>query len=347
MTQYIAHTLAEIYEITAGIDEPKAIIDFISGEMGNEVLLSQSLGGKFYDKHHNYCRVIALTWEGCGILYSNISHDQIELVSPKIKADWNKNRFTTGENRFNWLTRNDHDRALPKLPNIKARLGPYWVSCGMTLGGYSNGYYFAKLKFQKKYGRYWHLAVNRLARTQPTFDVGSPLVEGHYISLFDRHDRHNPQRNTQPWHIQLFKNWANKLGIKFVVISDFYPRKLPENTIRFQSPHRDLKTIANVANYSLLHAAPASGSAEVALVFGCHFVQLCDCSVAGFDLYNPLIFARMSRVRGYEHFGVFNAERRWLRRWGRIDDHNQEIETACSNHLKMCLHTHNRHVPTL
>ncbi|MEL6908874.1 MAG: hypothetical protein AAFR62_20995 [Cyanobacteria bacterium J06629_2] len=61
MTQYTAKTLSEVYEIIESIPGSKAIIDFISGEMGNEVLLSQSLGGIFYDRHQQQNRVIALT----------------------------------------------------------------------------------------------------------------------------------------------------------------------------------------------------------------------------------------------------------------------------------------------
>lgn len=337
MTHYIAHSLPQIYDIITAIDGPKAIIDFTSGELGNEVLLSQSLGGKFYDRHHTQACVIALTWKGCGILYSNVSHYQIELVNDEIRADWNKNRYTTGENRFNWLMRQQHGRKLAALPDIGARLGPFWLSCGQTLGGYSRGAHFAKLEFQRQYGRYWRIAIDRLGRTQPTFEVGEPLVPQPYVSVFDRHDRHDPRRNTQPWHLSLFKRWADVLGLKLVVISDFYPRSLPEGVIRFQFPHRDMKTMANIVTYSLLHGAPASGAAELALVFGCHFVQLCDCAAAGFHLYNPLMFAPMSRGRGYQHFGVFNPERSWRRWLGHVDSHNESIKANCFDYLKTCI----------
>ena len=337
MTHYKAHSLSQIYDIIIAIDGSKAIIDFISGELGNEVLISQSLGGKFYDRHHDQRCVIALTWKGCGILYSNVSHHQIELVNDDIRSEWNKNRYTTGENRFNWLMRQQHGRKLAQLPNIDARLGPFWLSCGQTLGGYSQGGYFAKIEFQRQYGRYWRLAIDRLGRTRPTFDVGPPLVSQPYISVFDRHDRHDPRRNTQPWHLRLFKSWADQLSLKLVVISDFYPRPLPEDVIRFQFPHRDMKAIANIVTHSLLHGAPASGAAEIALVFGCHFVQLCDCSVAGFHLYNPLMFVPMSRGRGYQHFGVFKPERLWSRLLGYTDEHNQTIRASCVDHLKTCI----------
>ncbi|MEM9450938.1 MAG: hypothetical protein AAGA75_20730 [Cyanobacteria bacterium P01_E01_bin.6] len=347
MAHYIAQTLPQVYEIISAIDGPKAIIDFISGELGNEVLISQSLGGKFYDHHHQRMRVIALTWQGCDILYRNISHEQIELINDEITPEWNKNRYTTGENRFNWLMRQHHGRKLMELPDIRARLGPLWCSCGLTLGGYSGRRnYFAKLGFEKQYSRYWYLAINRLGRTQPIFDAGARLVAEPYISIFDRHDRHNPKRNTQPWHLDLFKQWADELSIKLVVISDFYPRSLPADMIRFQSPHRDMTMIANIVTHSLLHAAPASGAAELALVFGCHFVQLCDCSVAGFDLYNPLMFAPMSRGRGYQHFGVFNPKRQWFRRLGSVDPHNETLKANCFDHIKTCLGECFTHVPT-
>ena len=54
----------------------------------------------------------------------------------------------------------------------------------------------------------------------------------------------------------------------------------------------------------------------------------------GFHLYNPLIFAPMLRVRGYRHFGLFNTEQEWQRRFGKLDPHNQEIESACFDYLK-------------
>lgn len=337
MTQYTAKTLSEVYEIIETISGSKAIIDFISGEMGNEVLLSQSLGGVFYDRHQQENRVIALTWKGCGFLYDNVSHDQIELVSEDIHAEWNKNRYSTGEQRFNWLVKQQHRTRLMDLSQIRFRLGPFWLSCGMTIGGYSRQGYFAKRGFNKQYGRYWRIATNRLGRTQPVFNAGSPLVADTYLSLFDRHERHEPKRNTQLWQIHLFHRWAKQLGIKLVVISGLYPRKLPKDIIRIHSPHRDLTAIANIVQHSLLHGAPASGAGELACVFGCNFVQLGDNSSFGSPLYNPLIFAPILRVRGYKHFGLFNTEKKWTRRFGKLDPHNQEIESICFNHLNKCL----------
>ena len=334
MSQYTAKTLSEVYEIIEAISGSKAIIDFISGEMGNEVLLSQSLGGVFYDRHQQHNRVIALTWKGCSLLYDNVSHDQIELVSDDINAEWNKNRYTTGEQRFNWLLRQQHRSRLLALSNIRFRLGAFWISCGVTIGGYSREGYFAKGGFNQQYGRYWRIATNRLGKTQPVFNTGSPLVEGAYLSLFDRHERHDPKRNTQLWQIRLFHSWAKQLGIKLVVISGLYPRKLPQDIIRIHSPHRDMTAIANIVQNSLLHGAPASGAGELACVFGCNFVQLGDNSSLGSHLYNPLIFAPILRVRGYKHFGLFNPEKGWQRRLGKLDRHNQEIESACFNYLK-------------
>ncbi|MEL6438056.1 MAG: hypothetical protein AAFQ80_02200 [Cyanobacteria bacterium J06621_8] len=334
MTQYIAKTLSEVYEITESISRSKAIIDFISGELGNEVLLSQSLGGLFYDRHQQQNRVIALTWEGCSLLYDNVSHDQIELVSKDINAEWNKNRYTTGEQRFNWLARQQHGNRLLALSKIRSRLGPFWLSCGVTIGGYSRKGYFSKKGFNKQYRSYWRTATNRLSRTKPVFDAGLPLVKGNYISLFDRNERHNPKRNTKAWQIRLFHNWAQQLGIKLVVISGLYPRKLPKDIIRIHYPHRNLTAIANIVQHSLLHGATASGAGELACVFGCNFVQLGDSSSIGFDLYDPLIFAPTLRVRGYKHFGLFNTEQGWKRRLGKFDRHNQEIELACFNYLK-------------
>jgi len=332
MTHYIAKTLSEVYEIIESISGFKAIIDFISGEMGNEVLLSQSLGGIFYDKHQQHHRVIALTWKGCSLLYDNVSHDQIELVNADINAEWNKNRYTTGEQRFNWLVKQRHRSRLLALANIRFRLGAFWLSCGVTIGGHSRKGYFAKRGFNQRYGRYWQLATNRLGRTQPLFNAGLPLVKGAYISLFDRHERHDPKRNTQLWQIRLFHNWAKQLGIKLVIVSGLYPRKLPKDIIRIHSPHRDMIAIANIVQHSLLHGATASGAGELACVFGCNFVQFCD--TIDYHLYNPLIFAPILRVRGYKHFGLFNTEQDWKRRLGKRDHHNQEIESACFNYLK-------------
>jgi len=337
MTQYVANTLPEIYKIIEAISGPKAIIDFISGEMGNEVLLSQSLGGVFYDKHQHQHRVIALTWKGCSLLYTNVSHDQIELDNDEISPEWNKNRHTTGEQRFNWLLRQRHRDGLQSLSNIRARLGPFWLFCGVTIGGYSRNGYFVKTGFYKQYGRYWRLATNRLGATQPVFDAGAPLVQDEYISLFDRHERHEPDRNVQLWQINLFHNWAKQLGIKLVIISDLYPRKLPEGVIRIQSSHRDMTVIANIVKNSLLHGAPASGAGELACVFGCNYVQIGNSASTISLLYNPLVFAPILRVRGYQHFGLFNSENKWLRKLGKFDPHNLEIESACFQYLKTCL----------
>ena len=337
MTQYIVKTLFEAYKIIESTTGSKAIIDFISGEMGNEVLLAQSLGGVFYDKHQQQNRVIALTWQGCSLLYANVSHDQIELDSDEISPEWNKDRYTTGEQRFNWLLQQQHRSRLRALSNIKARLGPFWLSCGLTIGSYSRNGYFIKEGFYKQYGRYWRIATNRLGKTQPVFDSGRPLVQDNYISLFDRHERHDPKRNVPQWQVHLFHRWATQLGIKLVIISDLYPRKLPEGVIRIQSPHRDMTAIANIVQNSLLHGAPASGAGELAFVFGCNYVQLGDSSLTISHLYNPLIFAPVLRARGYKHFGIFNPENTWRRRLGKFNPHNLEIEAACFDYLKTCL----------
>jgi hypothetical protein len=291
--KYFAKKLPSIYEILKTLPKPLALLDFMCGTLGGEVTVTQGVGGQFYDKWHQDARVVALCWEGASILYSNISDDQIEFTDRRQSRRGDK--VGKGWKRKYWLAGRGHREKITAIPGIIAHGGPYDVSA----------------KGMKKWHgldmvTQWKMIKERLVRTDHVFSTGEPpLVQEPYIAIFDRNEQIQPERNTHMWQINLFRQWAQDLGFKLVVISDFYPRR-HQGVIHIPFADRNLDRLCNIIRHSVLYAAPASGSGSVGMVFGCNFVHLC---MAWWDVWPTItrnVMPGVVKGRGFQDFGVLD-----------------------------------------
>lgn len=283
-----AKDLQTIYRILEAYPKPLAVLDFFCGEVGCESRAAQSLGGQFYDKHHGEAHVVALCWQGASLLYTNLSDDQIEFTDKKRSRSGDKRH--DGGRKIHWLTKMGHKGSMKKT-NIVVRQAPQDVSEKAMIRMH-------KLDVVKQ----WTQAEERLTRTGFVFSAGGRrLIQDPYIALFDRNERHQPERNTRRWQIDLFHKWAREFGFRLVVISDFYPRSQPDNVIRLTF-NRDLDLLCNITRHSVLYAAPASGAADAGLVFGCDFVLM---SPRPKKLRNVL--PKLITGRGFQHFGLLDS----------------------------------------
>ena len=304
--RYVAHALEEVHDILASFDGPIAIADFFAGEIGTEVLCyAQTLIYNFYHAHKDHAHVVALCWRGCSLLYSNVSHSQIEFSNTEVSLLGNVGH--SGEEKYQWLLENGHVEKVAAMDNVVERFGPcYWKGHAVdhlqglvprhheyveTLGGRAKT--SPKAKFM----------ADQLVETGAVFR--SPLlpVQSRYIAIFDRNEKLEPHRNTKLWQIELFHEWAQELGIKLVVMAGLYSRSgLPDDIIHLTPVHRDMDLLCSVMQNALIYAAPESGAGDLAALFGCNYVSLMEWSRGRKWFGEELL--RGLRERGFHYFGV-------------------------------------------
>lgn len=287
--RYYAKDLQTIYRILETYPGPVAVLDFFCGEVGCEIRAAQSLGGQFYDQYRDTIRVVALCWQGASLLYTNLSDDQIEFTDKKRSRSGNKRH--DGGRKIRWLNQMGHGDHIKRIKNVVAYQAPQDV---------------AEKVVERMHGlgsdKQWVLGQERLTRTGFVFSVGGKrLIQNPYIALFDRNEKHQPERNTRRWQINLFHKWAREFGLRLAIISDFYPRSQPDNVIRFTF-NRDFDLLCNITQHSILYAAPASGAGDAGMTFGCNFVGLCAWSRRTKDIMPSVV-----RGRGFQHFGILAA----------------------------------------
>lgn len=307
--RYFVRNLQGLYETLDRIPGPKALLDFLCGEMGYEVLMAQALGGSFYEKHKGRARVVACCWKGSALVYSNVSDDQIELDNLEVSTLGS--RLHRGEDKWDWLVQQGHLEKGAALGGVIQRLGPYYWGNGAPDANRLQGVSAPPPLDSRQvcYSGFVKFISRRLVAEQFRFQpYGERLVQQPYISVFDRNETHQPHRNTQLWQIELMRSWAQKRGYRLVVISDLYPRPLPDDVIRFSPPHRDMEMLCNIVRYSTLHASPTCGAAEWAQVVGCHYLQLTPYTAD----YSPSLFMDLLKNRGFRYFGVFDKRNPWV-----------------------------------
>ena len=274
--KFEASTLRGVYSALKKIDEPLAVFDFLSGEMGYEALCAQAIGGRFWDEHRDRLTVVALCWKGCTAYYENVSHHQVELTD--LKHSTLGNRAHQGADRWAWLVLQNHRGKVDKLKNVKAHVGPAYWSGGRVLDQRLCG--FIDYQYLREYGLETNrtgliaAATKRLVREEYTFDAGVSPAEGPYIALFDRNEPRSPDRNTQHWQFRLMRHWAKKFKVGLVLVSGLFPRENIKGALQLQPEHRDVDLLRSVARNALLFAAPPCGAAEAACIFGCNFLAL-------------------------------------------------------------------------
>lgn len=287
--RYYAKDLQAIYEILETLPKPLVVLDFFCGEVGNEFSAAQCLGGQFYDKYHDAAYVAALCWQGASLLYTNLSDAQIEFTDERRSRSGDRRH--DGGRKIHWLGKMGHNKHIEKIKNIIAHQVPQDV---------------AEKAMERLHGlgsdKQWAQTEKRLTRTGFIFSVGKerPIQEP-YIAIFDRNERHQPERNTQRWQIDLFHKWAHEFGFQLAIISDFYPRSQPDNVIRFAF-NRDLDLLCNIIRHSVLYATPPSGSGDAGMTFGCDFVGLGVWSQRTRD-----IMPKVVEGRGFRHFGILDS----------------------------------------
>lgn len=288
--RYFAKNLRGVYEILETLPKPLAVYDFASLVVGHEVRVAQGKGVRFYNKYRDSAHVVALCWGGAGILYSNISDDQIELVDKEPCRLGNRKRQFW--KKIRWLGDQGHRKRLAAIEGIMVRYDPHNVkdrAVRKRMGGFN---FLAA---------HWKRIGKQLHRTQHVFSTGGPpLIRGSYIAIYDRNERHQPERNVHKWQIELFRCWAKEFGLRLVVISDFYPRQW-KDTIRMPFVDRNLNRLCNVIRHSALYAAPSSGCGNAGMIFGCNFVALSKWSNRAADL--P---ANACEGRGFQYFGFLD-----------------------------------------
>jgi hypothetical protein len=287
--RYHARNLQGIYEILETLPKPIAVLDFFCGEVGHELGVTQSLGGQFYDKYHDVARVVALCWQGASLLYTNLSDDQIEFTDKKQSRSGDRRH--DGGRKIHWLRKQGHGVRIAAIAGIVARLGAQDVS---------------EKTMVRQHGlsavEQWARAGKRLARTGFVFSTeGERLVQNSYIALFDRNERHQPERNTQRWQVDLFHKWAHEFGFQLVIISDFYPRPQPDDVICFAF-NRNFDLLCNIIRHSVLYVAPPSGAGDAGMVFGCNLVETGSQPKKYRDVLLKVIMGR-----DFQHLGVLNS----------------------------------------
>lgn len=292
--KYFAKDLRSVYGILETLPKPLAVLDFMCGTVGGECPVTQSVGGQFYDKWSRDAKVVALCWEGASVLYSNVSDDQIEFTDKVLSRLGD--RDGKGWKRKYWLEKQGHGNRIAAIAGIVARCGPIDTSAkGM------------KKYYGMDHTKQWKMLEERLTRTGHVFSTGNPpLIQEPYIAIFDRNERISPRRNTHKWQVHLFRHWAQSFGFKPVVISDFYPRQW-EDVIRIPFADRNLDRLCNIIHYSVLYAAPASGSADAGQVFGCNFVQLVLDTNDVWPILTKTMLPSVIEGRGFQHFGILDS----------------------------------------
>jgi hypothetical protein len=289
-----ANSLDEVYEILRAYKEPVAVIDYISGEMGYEILTAQFFGGNFYDTHKENLRVVALAWMGQCAIFDNVSHDQIELVN--VERSMSGNRKHQGSRRLAWLEHSGH--SLREIPNVAIYMPPMAPSEKMLIAKYSVN--------QEQLLR---LVVDRLQRTRDVvIPLGDRLVRGDYVAIFDRNDKHQAGRNTKLLQVERLCGIAEEYGLKVVVVSGFNPRDFGPSVVRFTPRHRDLDLLCNIAHHCTFFAGPVSGATTTAAIFGCNLFAL-----GRWWNREPLISALVTS-RGFSYLGALHTDhvRRFL-----------------------------------
>lgn len=284
MVRLEAKNLHELYGILEEMPKPIAVIDFISGEMGYELLMAQVLGGLFYDFYRNVAKVIALCWIGGSLLYSNVSDIQIELVD--VEKSIRGNRKHQAVRRLEWLKSQSHS-----IQNIDGIIAHFPPTCP------------SQKLFKRIYGlsqdELIQLWVDRIAETRPVFNSEVLKIETPYIVVFDRNDVHQPERNTKLWQIALLHQMTQKHGLDLVLISGFNPRPAPSE-MRFSLVHRDLDLLCNLTQRAVFFAGPPSGMTTTAIMFGCNFLSL-----GHFYGDRDKTATKIIGLCGFQHLGFF------------------------------------------
>lgn len=306
--RYQALTLDHIYTILSDMEKPIALFDFVSGEMGYEALCAQAVCGRFYDNFASKMPVVALCWKGGSLLYSNVSHHQIEIDDIAISISGNLQH--RGENRWAHLVLNWHRNCIEEIPDIIEYIpAMYWVGGHVDerrLLGYLSPDYFEARQYSITRRSLIQYTKKRLAETQFIFNSATPrIIEVPYIALFDRNEPRigkSQGRNTLLWHIELMQNVAEILGIQLVIISGLHPREPIGDIIYVEMQHRNMDLLCNVIRNSLLFIAPACGIAEVAVIFGCDLLVTQRLGVGHDDLINMII------QRGFDYLGILDKQ---------------------------------------
>lgn len=291
-----ANTLSEIYDAIGGLGGQVAVFDFVCGELGYEVLMTQAIGGQFYDKHRRDHTVVALCWKGCPVLASTVSHVQIELDDVDVSTMGNESH--TGYPRFLWLRDKGHWKKIESLSNVAAHEGPiHW------LGG--NGGAAGMTNFEANDVSIRGIATDYVVRQAPVRADELPLVDGDYMLLFDRNEAHRSFRNTGIEYIEYFAEVLDDVGGKLVVMSGFYPRQiLPKSVIRFYMEYRDMDMLCNLVSSCAQFLSPYSGVGEAALFMGCNLVLIGGPPGEKQDRHWRIV-SRMAEDRGFG-FGYFD-----------------------------------------
>jgi len=307
--RYAARTLGEVHDILASFNGPIAIADFFAGEIGTEVICyAQTLIYNFYHAHKDHVHVVALCWQGCSLLYSNVSDSQIELLDTEVSLLGNVGH--SGEEKYRWLVENGHTERIAAMDHVVERFGPcYWKGHAMDhLQGLVPRHheYVEALGGRVKTAPKAKFMADQLVETGAVFR--SPLLPATgatHIAIFDRNEKLEPWRNTKLWQIKLFHKWAQELGIKLVVMAGLYPRSgLPDDIIHLTPVHRDMDLLCSVMQNALVYAAPESGAGNLAALFGCNYVSLMEWSRGRFWFEEELL--RGLRERGFHCFGVLD-----------------------------------------
>lgn len=320
--RYQALTLDHIYTILSEMEKPIALFDFISGEMGYEALCAQAVCGKFYDNFGCKMPVIALCWKGGSLLYSNVSHHQIELADVGLSMAGNLSH--RGEIRWASLVLKRHRNCIENIAGITEYMpAMYWVGGHVDehrLLGYLSPDRLETQQYPATRQSLIHYTKEHLVGTQFIFEpVGAKLVDTPYIALFDRNEPRigrSRERNMALRHVKLMYDIAKSFGLRLVVVHGLHPRRLMEDIIYVDIGHRDMDRLCNIIWNSLLFVTPACGVAEVAAIFGCNLLATHRLGVGYTDL------VEMITQRGFDYLGVLDE----------IDNDRvvQYVESKCS-----------------
>lgn len=290
--RYEAANLDEIYSILADMPGPLAVLDFMTGELGYEVLATQCFGGHFYKKWRKRSRVVALCWKGCCLIHENVSDDQIELTSAEDSMQGNR-AHDCGRSRLKWLREAGHESYIRGIAGVI---------------GYSPPTHARNKRLYRRYGMDQVAIFQKLAKqygeTQYVFQPPEKrLIEENYIVAFCRNLPTGSHRNTEPWQLELFRQWANRYGLRLAIIADLWPREFPADVIHIKPAHRDLDLICNVVHHSLLYGGPASGASELAAIFGCNLVAF-----GRWPRGDEGLVGQFVTNRGFRYFGILRTK---------------------------------------
>lgn len=292
--RYRATNLNEIYQAIREMGDSIALIDFIFGELGYELVVAQTLAREFYNVHKAEARVVALAWRGCPIILSNVSHDQIELMDIARSTRGNRRHKGAGD-RYAWLQSVGHVDEISNLPNVIAHSPPLPAMDKQL-----------QMRFGKIHTHLLEEMAELLVGEKHIFEPPDErLIREPYITVFDRNDKHYAVYNTQMWQIRSLHKIAAQYDIKLAVLSGYNPQKMPEDVLHFVWRYRDLDLLCNLVHNSLFFAGGAISATETAAAFGCNLLYLNPFPKRGIEGKH---ICRMAEGRGFRCLGILHGE---------------------------------------